>query len=906
MSDMKKDYKDTLFMGKTEFEMRGNLPNKEPKIQEKWEKMDLYNRVIKKNESCEEYTLHDGPPYANGDIHLGHALNKILKDIVVRYKNMNGYKSVYIPGWDTHGLPIETALQKAGVNRKEMAKSEFRKLCEEYAYKQVDRQKKGFKRLGVLGDFENPYITLQPEFERDQILVFAKMAEKGLIYKGLKPVYWSPSSESALAEAEIEYKDITSKSIYFKFPIVNGEGDYKDAAFMVWTTTPWTLPGNLAVCAGPEIEYSLFNSNKGKMICASELLESLKETLELEDVVVLDKKMGNELLNLKYKHPLYDRISPVINASYVTVTDGTGFVHIAPGYGEEDYNAGKEYGLDILVCVNDKGVQTEAAGKYAGMYYEASEDAIIEDFDKCGCLLKLKPITHSYPHDWRTKKPVIFRATPQWFASIDPIKDDILNAIKNVNWNPKWGDIRISNMIKDRHDWCISRQRAWGVPIPIFYAENGEAILDQKVLKHVADLFGKYGSNIWFEKTANELLPEGFTHEGSPNGQFTKESDIMDVWFDSGSSHRLLSRRGLKYPADLYLEGSDQYRGWFNSSIITGVATTGVAPYKTVVSHGFTLDGQGRKMSKSLGNTIDPNKVCNDKGADILRLWVASVEYRADMPLSEDLLKQVSESYRKIRNTIKFLLTNVSDFDPNNSLEYDKLENVDKYMFIKLQNFISNVKKHYDNFDFGEVYREVNSYIANTLSAFYLDFTKDILYIESPNSNIRLSVQTVFYQILNALIKLLSPIIPHTMSEAYDLVPFHSEEDVYLANMPNAVNITDDMKKLEESFDKFMKYREKINKALEEARANKIIGKSFNAKVTLTLDKEAKEVFDVINCNVGQLLIVSQCEINLGDTFDVSVTQALGHTCARCWAIVPLINDDELCPRCDMIVKNLK
>lgn len=902
---MVKDYKDTLFMGSTQFEMRGNLPTKEPKIQEAWENMDLYNKVIKKNEGCPEYTLHDGPPYANGDIHLGHALNKILKDIVVRYKNMNGYKSVYIPGWDTHGLPIETALQKAGVNRKEMEKSEFRKLCEEYAYKQVDRQKKGFKRLGVLGDFDNPYITLQHDFERDQILVFAKMAERGLIYKGLKPVYWSPSSESALAEAEIEYKDITSKSIYFKLPIVNGEGDYKDAAFMVWTTTPWTLPGNLAVCAGPDIDYALFSSNKGKMICAEVLLNSLSEFLGLEDVKILDRKKGSDLLNLKYKHPLYDRVSPTINADYVTTTDGTGFVHIAPGYGEEDYNAGKLYNLDILVCVNDKGVQTEAAGKYAGMYYEASEDPIIEDMDACGCLLKLYPITHSYPHDWRTKKPVIFRATPQWFASIDPIKDEILTAIKNVNWNPKWGDVRISNMIKDRHDWCISRQRAWGVPIPIFYAENGDAILDQEVLKHIANLFGEHGSNIWFEKSAKELLPAGFTHPGSPNGEFTKETDIMDVWFDSGSSHKLLERRGLKYPADLYLEGSDQYRGWFNSSIITGVATTGVAPYKTVVSHGFTLDGQGRKMSKSLGNTIDPTKVCNEMGADILRLWVSSVEYRADMPLSQDLLKQVSESYRKIRNTIKFLLTNVSDFDPSKALSYDKLENVDKYMFVKLQKFIANVKKNYDSFDFGEVYREVNSYISNTLSAFYLDFTKDILYIESPDSNTRLSVQTVFYEILNAIIKLVSPIIPHTMSEAYNLVPGHKEEDVYLTNMPNACEITSEMEELEAAFDSFMEYREKINKALEEARAAKVIGKSFNACLTITLDEASKAVFDKINANIGQILIVSQCNIVEGSAFDVKVEAAKGETCARCWTIVPLINEAGLCPRCQGIVTKL-
>ena len=896
-----KDYKDTLYMGKTAFEMRGNLTNKEPLIQKKWEEMDLYNKVIRKNEGKREYTLHDGPPYANGNIHLGHALNKILKDFVVRYKNMNGYKSVYIPGWDTHGLPIENALQKKGVSRKSMPLYEFRNLCEKYAYEQVEKQKAGFKRLGVLGDFEHPYITLQHDFERDQILVFAKMAEKGLIYKGLKPVYWSPSSESALAEAEIEYKDITSKAIYFKFPIVDGEGLFENAEIMVWTTTPWTLPCNLAIACGPMIDYVVFESNKGKMICASDLLESLTKKLGLENVNILGYKKGNELLTLKYKHPLYGRIQPVINADYVTTTDGTGFVHIAPGYGEEDYLAGKEYGLDIMVAVNEKGVQTEKAGKYAGLFYDDSEDVIINDLKECGSLLLLDPITHSYPHDWRTKKPVIFRATPQWFASIDPIKDDILKAISNVNWNPKWGEIRISNMIRDRHDWCISRQRAWGVPIPVFYAEDGTEILDQKVLAHVAELFGEYGSNVWFEREAKDLLPEGFTHPGSPNGIFRKENDIMDVWFDSGSSYMLLQRRGLKYPADLYLEGSDQYRGWFNSSIITGVATTGMAPYKTVVSHGFTLDGQGRKMSKSLGNTVDPTDVCNQSGADILRLWVASVEYRADMPLSKDILKQVSESYRKIRNTLRFLLSNTSDFDPKDSLPYEKLEAVDKYMWIKLQRFINDIKNDYDNFDFGEVYRRVNSYITNTLSSFYLDFTKDILYIEDPKSNVRLSTQTVFYQILDALLKLLSPILPHTTSEAYDTLPYKEVEDIYLTDMPEAVLDLDES--LEEQFDKFMKYRDIVLKALEDARSNKVIGKSFNAKLTITLDEEAKKVFEPIKDSAKQLLIVSQLEFEDGNEFGVDVKPAVGVTCARCWMIVPFVDEDELCPRCKAILK---
>ena len=894
-----KDYKDTLFMGQTNFEMRGNLNNKEPLIQEKWEKMDLYNKVIKKNEGKREYTLHDGPPYANGDIHLGHALNKILKDFIVRYKNMNGYKSVYYPGWDTHGLPIENALQKSGVSRRDKPITEFRNLCMEYAYKQVNRQMVGFKRLGVLADFKNPYITLTHDFEADQIRVFAKMAAKGLIYKGLKPVYWSPSSESALAEAEIEYHDITSKSIYFKFPIVNGEGMFKDASFLVWTTTPWTIPGDLAVCAGPDIQYVVFDSNKGRMVCAADLLESLKAKLSLEDVNVLGYEYGKNLLDLKYSLPIYDRIQPVINADYVTTTDGTGFVHIAPGYGEEDYIAGKEYGLDVLVCVDNHGYQMENAGKYAGMFYDDSEDAIIEDLKACGSLLLLDPITHSYPHDWRTKKPVIFRATPQWFASIDPIKEDILKAIHDVEWTPVWGEVRISNMIRDRHDWCISRQRAWGVPIPVFYAEDGTEILDQDVLAHVADLFEKYGSNVWFEREAKDLLPEGYTNPHSPNGKFEKEKDIMDVWFDSGSSYSTLARRGLPYPCDLYLEGSDQYRGWFNSSIITAVATTGTAPYKAVLSHGFTLDGEGRKMSKSLGNTVDPIKVCNTNGADILRLWVASVDYQSDMPLSQDILKQVSESYRKIRNTLKFLLSNVSDFNPSDSLPYEKLESIDKYMLIKLNKFIKEVKDGYDTFRFGDVYKTVLNYVSSTLSAFYLDFTKDILYIEDPKSNRRLSVQTVFYKIVDSLIKLLSPILPHTMSEAYDCLPFKTAEDVYLTDMPEVVEIKDD---IEEKYDAFMKYRDVVLKALEDARSAKVIGKSFNAKLTVTLDADAKKVFEVAKDNAATLLIVSQIEFVDGNEFKVEVTPAEGCTCARCRMIVPFVSVDELCPRCDSIV----
>ncbi len=554
-----KDYKDTLLMPKTPFEMRGNLGVKEPNIQKTWQDLDLYNKVIEKNKDCTEYNLHDGPPYANGEIHVGHAFNKSLKDFVVRYKNMAGFKARYIPGWDTHGLPIETALTKSGVNRKEKTPLEFRQLCEEYARKQVSRQRVGFERLGVMGEYDKAYLTLNKDFEADQVRVFAKMVERGLIYKGLKPVYWSPSSESALAEAEIEYYDKEDSSIFIAFKLVNGTDLFEDASLAVWTTTPWTIPANLAVCANPTVEYNLVLADGKKFIVACDLLKANASDFGWENVEVLKVLKGNELLGLNYKHPLFDRISPVINGDYVTTTDGTGLVHIAPGHGEDDFMVGKEFGLDILCPVNERGVMTKDAYQYEGMFYEACNKKVIEDLELNGQLLKLKVINHSYPHDWRTKKPIIFRATPQWFASIDPIKAEILSEIKKVNWVPKWGELRISNMIEGRHDWCISRQRAWGVPIPVFYCEDDTEVLDPKVLAHIADLFEEHGSNIWVSKTAKELLPEGYTNEHSPNGIFRKESDIMDVWFDSGSSYMLLNILVLNYPADLYLEVSDQY-----------------------------------------------------------------------------------------------------------------------------------------------------------------------------------------------------------------------------------------------------------------------------------------------------------------------------------------------------------
>ncbi|EAG4888986.1 isoleucine--tRNA ligase, partial [Listeria monocytogenes] len=671
------EYKDTLLMPKTDFPMRGNLPNKEPEWQAKWEEEKLYEKIQEKNAERPTYILHDGPPYANGEVHMGHALNKTIKDIIVRYKSMAGFRSPYVPGWDTHGLPIETAIAKKGVKRKEMSIAEFRKLCAEYAMKQVDGQRTGFKRLGINGDWENPYITLLPEYEAEQIKVFGEMAKKGYIYKGKKPVYWSPSSESALAEAEIEYQDKTSASIFVAFKVTDGKGVLDEGTnIVIWTTTPWTIPANMGITVNPDLDYVVIESAGEKYVVAEALLPSLREKLGFEDATVVKTVRGSELDRVVTKHPFYDRDSLVMNGEHATAEAGTGAVHTAPGHGEDDFLIGKKYDLEVLAPLDDRGVFTEEAPGFEGVFYDTANKMVTEKLEEVGALLKMEFITHSYPHDWRTKKPVIFRATAQWFASIDAFRDDLLAAVKGVNWTPAWGETRLFNMVRDRGDWVISRQRAWGVPLPIFYAENGEAIITDETINHISELFREHGSNVWFERDVKDLLPAGFTHPGSPNGEFTKETDIMDVWFDSGSSHQavLNARPELSRPADLYMEGSDQYRGWFNSSLTTAVAITGEAPYRNVLSHGFALDGEGRKMSKSLGNTLLPGKVIKQLGADIVRLWVASVDYQADVRVSDEILKQVSEVYRKIRNTMRFLLGNINDFNPTtNTVSYENL-----------------------------------------------------------------------------------------------------------------------------------------------------------------------------------------------------------------------------------------
>ncbi|WP_248621282.1 isoleucine--tRNA ligase [Enterococcus cecorum] len=917
--------KETLHLGKTGFPMRGNLPNREGEWQKEWDEKDLYGQRQKLNEGKPSFVLHDGPPYANGNIHLGHSLNKISKDIIIRSKSMSGFRAPYVPGWDTHGLPIEQVLAKQGVKRKEMDIVEYRKLCHDYALSQVDKQRADFKRLGVSGDWEHPYVTLTPDYEAAQIRVFGKMAEKGYIYKGLKPIYWSPSSESSLAEAEIEYHDVKSPSIYVAFKVVDGKDLLDtDTSFIIWTTTPWTLPANLGISANPDFDYVQINADGRKFVVAKDLLETVSKEIGWENVEVLQEFKGEVLDLMTAQHPFYDRTSLLMLGDHVTLDAGTGLVHTAPGHGEEDYIVGKKYGLDVLSPLDSRGCYTAEAPGFEGMFYDKANPVVTKMLEENGSLLKLDFFTHSYPHDWRTKKPVIYRATPQWFASIDKFRQDILDEVEKVDWIIPWGKTRLYNMIRDRGDWVISRQRAWGVPLPVFYAENGEAILTHETIEHVAELFAEYGSNVWFEREAKDLLPEGFTHPGSPNGIFTKETDIMDVWFDSGSSHEavLRNRPELKFPADMYLEGSDQYRGWFNSSITTSVAINGVAPYKAVLSQGFTLDGEGRKMSKSLGNTIVPETVIKQMGADILRLWVSSVDYEADVRVSMDILAQVSEVYRKIRNTMRFLLANTTDFDSKaNRVAYEDLRSVDKYMMVRLNQTIEQIRKEgYDKYNFLYIYRTVVNFLTVDLSSFYLDFAKDVVYIEAADNHERRCMQTVFYDTAVALTKLLTPIIPHTAEEIWSYLK-EEEEYVQLAEFPEVETFAN-QEELLDMWKAFMDFRDDVLKALEVARNEKLIGKSMEAKVTVYPNEQVRALLTALNTNLPQLLIISPDFFTVSEEGPASapeaaqkfedvailVERAEGHVCDRCRQVKAKLSDHEylehVCEHCAEVIES--
>lgn len=913
--------KETLQLGKTGFPMRGNLPNREGQWEKEWEENKIYEKRQKLNEGKPTFVLHDGPPYANGNIHIGHALNKISKDIIVRSKSMSGFRAPYVPGWDTHGLPIEQVLANKGIKRKEMTMAEYRKKCEEYALSQVDKQRDDFKRLGIAGEWDNPYITLTPDYEAAEIRVFGKMAEKGYIYKGLKPIYWSPSSESSLAEAEVEYKDVKSPSIFVAFKVKDGKGILDtDTSFIIWTTTPWTLPANQGISANPAYTYVVVEADGRKFVVAKDLLANVAEELDWTDPKVIKEVNGKDLEYMTAQHPFYDRESLVILGDHVTLDAGTGLVHTAPGHGEDDYFAWKKYRKDIISPVDDRGVMTADAPGFEGVFYDKVNPMVTELLEKNGALLKLEFFTHSYPHDWRTKKPIIYRATPQWFASIDKFRQDILDEIEKVDWIIPWGKTRLYNMIRDRGDWVISRQRAWGVPLPIFYGEDGEAIITPETTEHVAQLFAEYGSNIWFEREAKDLLPEGFTHPSSPNGEFTKETDIMDVWFDSGSSHEavLRQRDNLTFPADMYLEGSDQYRGWFNSSITTSVAINGVAPYKSVLSQGFTLDGEGRKMSKSLGNTIVPDKVIKQMGADILRLWVSSVDYEADVRVSMDILNQVSEVYRKIRNTMRFLLANTSDFEPTkHAVAYDDLRSVDKYLLVRLNQVIKTVREDgYEAYDFTQIYKTVVNFLTVDLSSFYLDFAKDVVYIQAEDSYERRCMQTVFYQAAVALTKLLTPIIPHTTEEIWSYLK-EEEEYVQLAELPSYDEYPNQAELLD-TWKAFMDFRDNVLKALEEARNEKIIGKSLEAKVTIYPNEQVGALLTALDADLAQLLIVSPDSFSISKeaapenamTFEdvaILVEKAEGEVCDRCRQVRTTVGEDEklpnLCASCAHIVE---
>ena len=918
--------KDTLNLGKTKFKMRGNLPVREAEWQKEWEDNKLYEQRLKLNEGKPRFDLHDGPPFANGNIHMGHALNKISKDIIVRYKNMNGYYAPYVPGWDTHGLPVEQQLAKQGVDRKTMDRAKYRELCRQYAEEQVQKQMADFKRLGVMADWDNPYITLQHDFEAQEIRVFGEMYKKGYIYKGLKPVYWSWSSESTLAEAEVEYHDIKSPRIYVAFPIKDGKGILdSDVSLVIWTTTPWTIPSNVGITVNPRFDYSLVEVDGKKYVIGSDRLPVVAEDLGWKDYKVLKQLKGTDFDGMTYKHPLYGKTGVgqyglVMNDTYVTDDDGTGLVHNATGFGEDDYRVGQKYGIPVFSPMDAQGRFTKDIPDpdLVGMFYDDANKVVADKLKKAGALLKLSFFTHSYPHDWRTKKPVVFRATTQWFASISKFRDQILDQIEQANFIPSWGKTRLYNMIKDRGDWVISRQRAWGVPLPIFYAEDGTPIVTPETIDHIAKIFEKEGSNAWYTHTAKELLPEGFTSEHSPNGEFTKEKDILDVWFDSGSSWSgvMEKRDGLHYPADLYLEGSDQYRGWFNSSLITSVAVTGKAPYKEVLSQGFVLDDKGHKMSKSLGNVISPNDVIKKMGAEIIRLWVAQADTTSDVAVSMGILQQSAESYRKIRNTFRYMLANTSDFDPKeNRVAYADLRSVDQYMEVKLNDLVKDCLAAYDKFDFTTVFKKVFNFVSNDLSAFYLDFAKDVLYIDGENSHDRRSMQTVIYDAAVKLAKILTPILPHTMEEIWGFLK-EPEDYVQLANMPKVEEFANHDELLE-NWGKFMKLRDDVLKALEDARNKKLIGKSFEAAVTIYPDKETKAMLQDLDADFRQILIVSKLTIADGeapenalkfnDEYAVVVEHAEGEVCPRCRMIRTDIGVDPklpmLCGRCAKIVE---
>ncbi len=929
---MAQDYNQTLNLPQSEFPMRGNLPTREPQRLKNWEEEKLYHKMMKKNEGKPLFVLHDGPPYANGNIHMGTALNKVLKDIILKYKNMSGYQAPYVPGWDTHGLPIELkALKKDGVNPATISKVELRKLCQEFAESFIASMTDQFKRIGILGEWENPYMTLKHEFEAKQIEVFGAMAKKDFIYKGLKPVYWCPECNTALAEAEIEYANDPCHSIYVKFRVTDDKGiftqmglDLSKVYFVIWTTTTWTLPGNVAICLGPEYEYTLVKANGEYYVMAKELVDSAMKAAGITEYETEGSFLGKEFEYMKTAHPFLDRESLVIYGDHVTLESGTGCVHTAPGHGVEDFEVCKNYKeIPIVVPVDSVGKLTKEAGEFEGLTTDEANKAIAKKLEELGALFAIEKIVHQYPHCWRCKKPVLFRATEQWFCSVDGFKEEAIKAIKDVEWIPGWGEGRIEGMVRDRSDWCISRQRTWGVPIPIIYCKDcGKVIVNDETIAAISDLFRREGADAWFIKDPSEFIPASVQCECGCK-EFTKETDIMDVWFDSGVSHAavLAERDYLKWPADLYLEGADQYRGWFQSSLLTAVAWKGQAPYKAVCTHGWVVDGEGRKMSKSLGNGIEADEIINKYGADILRLWVASSDYHADIRISPEILKQLSDAYRKIRNTAKYMLGNLSGFNPDTDLvPLNDLLELDKLALVKLNALIEKAKSGYDSFDFHVVYHAIYNFCVVDMSNFYLDIIKDRLYCEAPDSLERRSAQTAMYLILNAFTKLIAPILAYTSDEIWEYMP-HSAKDnpehVVLNDLeqPLPVEVSDSFLN---KWNRIYTVTSDVQKALEVKRGEKLIGKSLEAKVTLFCDGELYDFLKSVEQELDTVFICSQVSVEKGsgefsgelEGLSVTVTRAEGEKCERCWKHDHTVGTVEghptLCQRCADALAQMK
>ena len=928
------DYNQTLNLPKTDFPMRASLPQREPEFLKRWEETDQYKRLMEVGADKPRFVLHDGPPYANGDIHIGHALNKTLKDFIVRYKNMTGFQAPYVPGWDTHGLPTELAARKkAGITAdSNITDVELRKICRDTALGFVDIQRESFKRMGVIGEWDNPYITLQKEFEEEQIKVFASMASKGYIYKGLKPVYWCSDCNTALAEAEIEYGEDPCHSIYVKFKVTDDMGkleamgaDIDKTYFVIWTTTTWTLPANLAICVGPNYEYSLIKSNGEYYVMATDLAPAVFEDAGIADYETVGIIRGNELEYMKTAHPFLDRTSLVIVGDHVTLESGTGCVHTAPGHGVDDFIVCKKYPeIPMVVPVDDKGILTEDAGQFAGLSTEDANKPIAEHLDKIGALFALKKITHQYPHCWRCHKPVIFRATSQWFCSVDDFKDAAVQAAEDVKWYPEWGKDRLQSMVQERADWCISRQRKWGVPIPVIYCKScGKEIIDEGVMAKVSEIFGKEGSDSWFANDAEYFLPEGFTcpHCGKNEG-FEKEKDIMDVWFDSGSSHFAVckNRPNLKWPADVYLEGADQYRGWFQSSLLTSVASGKGAPYREIITHGWTVDGEGRKMSKSLGNGVAPQEVMNKFGADILRLWVASADYHADIRISDEIIKQISDNYRKIRNTARYCLGNLYDFNPDTDIvPNEELEELDKYALMKLDEVLDVAREGYDNYEYHTTAHALHNFCVVDMSNFYFDVLKNRLYTSAPDSKTRRAAQTVLYKVLDALTLILTPILAFTCDEIWREMKHDSSkntESPLFNDIPTEKYIDADDAFIAK-WDRIHEIRTDVQKALEVARRDKIIGKPLEAKVTLHADGELAEFLGGVKEALPEIFITSGVEIEGGEGefkgdvegLSVSVSKADGEKCERCWKFSTTVGScaehPTLCAECAQTMKEI-